>query len=354
MSWNCAAITNGMTFYSDGTITPCCMIDHSYRKPISQAFDQPFADLVTGEPPSVCSKCHDAEAAGIKSYRQFFNQSAHDGKGLQFVDIRNFNLCNAKCRTCGPYNSSQWAYELDHAIPIVRSDLSNYKKLILNPDLQLIYYTGGEPFINNEHWSFLDELIATNLSKQVTLRYNTNLSTLKYKDRDIVQIWQNFNKIEITVSIDAVGEKFNYIRSGLDWNIVDQNLKKLLRIPNVSITIGTTVSILNLWFISELLDYYHGICRVQLTDLHHPDYLSLSAVPTELQNLAMQHLDDIMTKYQDKNKIKFYQQQILNNDKQTLFVETLNHVLLLDHIRGEKLFDLLPFEQVAKAKVFYE
>jgi molybdenum cofactor biosynthesis enzyme MoaA len=353
-SWHCAAITNGVTFYSNGTIAPCCLIDHTYRKPISAITQTPFEDLANGTPPEVCHQCHTNEARGISSYRQSFNKQDNGKPGFQFVDIRNFNLCNAKCRTCGPYNSSQWAQEMGHVYPMVKEDLSSYKDLILTDSLQTLYYTGGEPFINGEHWEFLELLVARGLSKNVRLQYNTNLSTLKYKDKSIIDIWKNFNSINITASVDAIGEKFNYLRSGLDWEVANKNLDLLLNQPAVKVNIGTTVSILNLWFIEELLDYFHGKCVVNLTDLNYPDYLALSAVPDELKDLALEHLDKISKKYHNKNKIEYYRDQIINNCNQHLFTDTLNHVLLLDRMRKENLFDFLPFFEHAKSRIFYE
>jgi organic radical activating enzyme len=273
---------------------------------------------------------------------------------IVFIDIRNFNLCNAKCRTCGPYNSSQWAQELEHSQTLIKEDLSAYKDIILTDSLQNLYYTGGEPFINGEHWEFLELLIDRGLSNNVSLQYNTNLSTLKYKDKDIIDTWKKFKSVTIVASIDAIGKKFNYLRSGLDWEMVNNNLNKLLELPSVNVSIGTTVSILNLWFIEELLDYFHGKCVINLTDLHYPDYLSLSVIPDDLKELALAHLDKIATKYHDKNKIKYYRDHVINNCKQHLFTETLNHILLLDHMRQENLFDCLPFAQHARSRIFYE
>jgi len=354
MTWSCAAITNGVTFYSDKTIAPCCLIDHTYRKPLAELANNPFSDINTGVPPAVCHRCHTAESQQIPSYREHFNKSKTVKPGIQFVDIRNSNLCNAKCRMCGPHNSSQWAHELGHDKSVTKTNILPYKSLIVSDSLQSIYYTGGEPFINAEHWVLLEELVATGRSKNISLRYNSNLGTLKYKDKNIVDIWKNFKSVVVMASIDAVGEKFNYLRSGLDFDTVDQNLKFLNRIPTVKTIVTPTVSILNIWFLAELLEYYQGVSTVTLTDLDYPDFLSLSVIPDELQTLALEHLDKIESIYKNANKINFYRQQVQNNHNQHLFRETLNHVLLLDNIRKENLFKFLPFKQAAQQLVFYQ
>lgn len=351
MVWSCGAITNGVTFYQNNTIAPCCVIDHTYRKPASEIHNQPFADINTGVAPSVCQRCHRAESLGIQSSRQYYNSLISDLPGIQFVDIRNTNVCNAKCRTCGPYNSNQWANELGLTQPIVKSDIQTHHDLIVTPSLRHIYYTGGEPFINPEHWALLEQLIKLDYSKNISLRYNSNLGTLKFKDKDILDLWKNFRSVSVMASIDAVGNKFNFLRSGLDFDTVDANFKKLVAHKHVQTQITATVSILNIWFISELIDYYQSTCLVTLTDLHYPDFLSLTAMPDELQDLALKHLDSIEQRYHDKNKIKYYRDQILNNHNKHLFRDTVAHTLLLDSIRQEKLFDCLPFQTVAQKLV---
>jgi molybdenum cofactor biosynthesis enzyme MoaA len=355
MNWTCAAIDHGVTFYQNGTIAPCCLIDYSYRKDVKDIGNDPFADIRTGSAPSVCNKCVDAETRGDNSYRQQFNSMKTDASGYQFIDIRNSNLCNIKCRTCCPDNSSQWALELGHSIPIKQQDILSYGDYILTPTVRSIYYTGGEPFINAEHWGILEKLIKLGYSKNIILMYNSNLTTLKFKQVNILDLWKEFKSVSVMASIDAVGEKFNIIRSGADWQDVVGNLLKLKTYQqstnNLSLTVATTVSILNIWFIDELLEYFKDF-NVNLTDLYFPDYLSLSAIPDSLKDQALACVDRIEKLYFDKNKIKFMRSQIKNNFKKGLFKDTLLHTLVLDKIRNEKLFELLPFKQEAITEAF--
>ena len=350
MTWTCAAIDHGITFYQNGTIAPCWAIDHTYRKPIANTNNDPFADLRTGSPPDVCQVCHKAEHHQIKSLRQQFNSQQSSNPGYQFIDIRNSNFCNYKCRSCYPGNSSQWAQELGHKIIIVNQELATVKETIVSPTITSVHYTGGEPFINKEFWELLQELVDNNYSNNISLSLNTNLSTLKYKNIDIFNLFKCFKNVNITCSIDAVGEKFNYIRSGGDWKTVEQNLYLLkdytTKHNNLHITIGCTVSILNIWFIEELLDTFNDF-NVELTNLNHPAQLSLTTVPDSLKSQALECIDRIATKYKNKNKCEFFKSQVIDNSTQYLFKDTVIHTLLLDKVRDEKLFDLLPFKQAA-------
>ena len=63
MSWNCAAIDHGVTFYQNGKIAPCCFIDYNYRKDISELGNDPFFDLRKEDdvPPPQCNNCTNLE-----------------------------------------------------------------------------------------------------------------------------------------------------------------------------------------------------------------------------------------------------------------------------------------------------
>lgn len=354
MSWSCAAIDHGVTFYSNGNISPCCLIDASYSKHITQFGPNAFDDLNTGQAPDVCKKCTDIEQHNGISARMQYNAKKTSAAGIQFVDFRNFNLCNAKCRTCGPYNSSQWAKELNQFPVVVKQDLSGHMSKVITSSLNDVYYTGGEPFINADHWTNLEEMIQQGYSKNISLRYNSNLTTLKFKNKDILDLWKNFKSVSINASVDAVGKEFELLRAGCSWDEVSSNINTLLEYKNLSLQIATTVSLLSIWFIPDVLDYFDAKVPVKLSNLYHPDFLSLSALPDSIRPQALQTLGKIEQRYQDKNYINMTRKMIEQNVNQYLFKDTLNHILMLDKVRNENLFDLLPFKQAAMERIFYE
>jgi len=348
-NWSCAAIDHGVTVFPTGKIGPCCRISADYLKPLSELSNsERFADLKTPEPPDACRACIDDEYRGMTSYRTMFNSLATTQSGLQFVDIRNTNLCNLKCRYCGPHFSSQWARELQHAIPIVSAVID--KKLLITDSLHWMYFTGGEPLINGEHWDLLEELIATDQAQRITLVYNTNLTTLKYKDRSIVDIWAHFKKVDIKCSIDAVGQTFEYIRSGAEWNKVNDNIDILQKLP-VNIVLSPVISVLNIWNIGELCEYAR-LKKIKITPivLSGPDYLALDVIPDQLKQQALTAAKPLK-QHIDGNTYNRIIELIENNQNQCLFKHTISHILLLDNLRNEKLFDLLPFRDIAQTEI---
>ena len=65
-------------------------------------------------------------------------------------------------------------------------------------------------------------------------------------------------------------------------------------------------------------------------------------LPSDIKNKVL----TLVVNYQRLQKIN-QERKIENNVNQCLFAHTMTHTLLLDNNRGEKLFDLLPFNSIA-------
>lgn len=352
MTWKCGAIDHGVTIFPNGQIGPCCQIKADYLKPIQDIVKlDRFADLKTETPPAACAKCVSDEYQNIPSYRQKFNQLLTDRPGLQFVDIRNTNVCNLKCRYCGPHFSNRWAEELNIDQPNKYTDYQQYNDILLTEDLQWIYFTGGEPLINPEHWALLEKLVELDYAKNIFLQYNTNLTTIKFKDVDILDLWKKFKKVVVFVSVDTTGAVSDQIRSGSNWDKISKNIETLQNFSrhssHIEMKLSPVLSILNLWSIKGLFEYaVEKSIPVDVIVLNGPDYLALDVVPDELKPLALETLTQIKP-YLSKSKFEYTKHLIENNINQCLFNHTVQHVLLLDKLRNENLFDHLPFKQLA-------
>ena len=348
MAWNCAAIDHGVTVYPNGKIGPCCRIKADYLKPISKLADpNRFADLKTDYPPSACESCISAEDKNISSPRHFFNNSKTSAPGLQFVDIRNTNLCNLKCRYCGPHFSSQWAKELGSHQPVVSQDLTDWKSTLITESLHWMYFTGGEPIIGSDHWNILKELVDNGQSSNIKLQYNSNLTVLRYKDVDIQYLWKKFKSVTIYGSIDAVGQPLEYIRSGASWQEIDQNIQLLKEFDNITLILAPVINILNFWFLPELIEYAsQQKLSIAPIVLQGPDYLALNVIPDQLKSQALDIFEKIKNNF-SSSVAALMKSMIDNNDNQVLFAHTMNHVLILDAHRQEKLYQLLPFKDIA-------
>jgi sulfatase maturation enzyme AslB (radical SAM superfamily) len=127
--------------------------------------------------------------------------------------------------------------------------------------------------------------------------YNTNLTTIKYKDKNIIDIWRQFKSVKIQCSIDAVGQPLEYIRSGTSWEKIKSNIDQLVSASqnsNITMNFSLVLSILNIWFVDTLYDYASmNNIPVDLIILSGPDYLALDVMPGQLKTVALDKINQL-------------------------------------------------------------
>jgi len=361
MDLKCAAIDHGICFFPNEKIAPCTKIDYSYHKDQTELFNHeqhPWDDLnkiiaETNQLPSVCRACIDDEHYNIPSYRQGFNLLNDNNTGWKFLDIRQSNVCNLACRMCDSRFSNTWGKIVNQDNVTTSIDIkSNLLELDLS-NLIEIYFAGGEPMLNLEHWKLLEKLIAQGNSKDITLRYSTNLTTLKYKNTHIFDLWKHFKQVCLSLSIDGIGPVNDNVRSRSKWSTVESNLNELIdsKLPNLNLTMVCTVSILNVWFLNEIIDFSASKkISISFVPIEGPDFLSCSVVPTDLKPQLL----SIIKKTQSNNNVNQtiraqlnkIEDQIVRNYNESLFIHTIAHILLLDKLNNENMFDLLPIKDI--------
>lgn len=180
-----------------------------------------------------------------KRYKKFYLEALEktDPYGTTTMPMRSFdyrfnNICNYKCRHCDWFASSAIEHEEDaHGIEHVgyvdsdiRPDLTNFDKDLRQEHLlkemqaaadagvlDYIQWVGGEPLFHEVHWDFMNHLIQNCDYEDIYMSYITNLSILKFKGYDFVEIINKFNMVYVHASIESGGITAEYIRTGLNW-----------------------------------------------------------------------------------------------------------------------------------------
>jgi hypothetical protein len=269
--------------------------------------------MLEDKPVPECTRCYEIEENGGRSLRVDHNitfehhmdileETNPDGSldrlNMPYVDFRFSNFCNLRCRTCGPDLSSKWA--ADHA-KLNPSTAAKYEKVIkpeinptifwdqideIFPTIERIYFAGGEPLIMEEHYRLLDMLIE-NGRTDVVLLYNTNFTSLKYKDKKIVDYWKQFENVTVCASLDSWGSRAEYMRKDLRWDIVEQNFREVQEhCPHVRLDIGLTLSIFNFATLVEYYDYmvdnkFIHADGLNINILTNPVWYKPSCIPIE-------------------------------------------------------------------------
>jgi sulfatase maturation enzyme AslB (radical SAM superfamily) len=270
-------------------------------------------DMLADKKNDICNFCYKHEEAGPHSFRNYSKE--HFGKHfdktvpttledgtvpdfkMHYFDIRFSNICNFKCRTCGSEFSSQWGAEMranhdpKHPIVIHADEKGNLLREVLEQveHIDLAYFAGGEPTLTEEHYIMLEEMIRKGRT-DITLRYNTNASNIKFKDYDLLDMWKHFKKIELSCSIDHYGERAEWLRHGTDWGVVESNLLKFRELDYVSFQMNTVFSIFNYSTIGEFYQYLKDKNIIRREDWYHslylavhPSYYSGKSLPKELK-----------------------------------------------------------------------
>lgn len=313
----CGAFDSGLTIHPDGKTTPCCQFDIELAKNINEIdWKDPWKDLRNGEG---CGACQGPGPVYKDAYNPYINKQF----AVRWLDVRNNNLCNMECIICNSYYSSKWASRLGHDEKFVSTnidvDLGNVRR---------IYFAGGEPFLNKQHWEILKNIKDPS---QCDLIYSSNLTIIK----GIEDHWPKFNHILVNASLDGVGEFGEQIRPGLNWQRWQNNLDQVLKYENVTVEIACTVNLANIWHLHEVKKFAdEKNISVRFYKMDHPNYLCISSLPEELKK---------QIKYIPNDEI----QELLNQNQEHLFKHAIANILLGDRLRGTNLWNHLPFEQWA-------
>ena len=311
-----------------GTVRPCCLAEDELVDNAGNKFDlstAKFAGIQTsnnmqslrqefldGKQPQTCRKCWREERAGRVSKRMHtLDRLKHmlaaettwttEAKPLRFLDLKLGNICNLKCRICGSWSSSTFATEELQHLSKDEDRRSNHHYHMLkqgawpreNPtfwneiaqvstDIQYIEFTGGEPFMIQEHFDLLQGLVDRGLAGGIEIHYNTNGTQWP---ESAAEIWQHFRHVEIAFSIDDVGPRFEYQRSGAEWALVEANLARFKQLrqhyTNISLQVCSTVNVFNVWYLPELAAWNssQGFDYVYWNMMHEAYYFSIATLP---------------------------------------------------------------------------
>jgi len=108
---------------------------------------------------------------------------------------------------------------------------------------------GGEPFYTNVWEKVWDRLIEKGYSKNIDLTMSTN-GTI-FKEKLLHKLAKNFKTVGIALSIDGIGDMFEYLRKNGDWNKVKDNLimfynfHKIANYSNIYLNYTFTISWIN-------------------------------------------------------------------------------------------------------------
>jgi organic radical activating enzyme len=265
--------------------------------------------MLRNERPAECQYCWNMEDLGKLSDRHYrsgepwaavdFDRIA-SSTGLEddvvpsYVEVNFNNVCNLACSYCSPQFSSSWQQEVDRLGGYPTSTVHNHpdhftgdRRVIpvrehnpyveafwswwpeLYPQLQHFRMTGGEPLLDRNTYRVFDYVLdhpKPDLHLNVTSNFSVDeKSWQRYLDY-VKRLCQqgNLEHFMQYVSLDAWGTQAEYIRYGLDFDLLWDRVNQFLtEVPNYSSL--TFIVTMNNLSVTSLAELFAGILGLRKT-----------------------------------------------------------------------------------------
>jgi pyruvate-formate lyase-activating enzyme len=199
----------------------------------------------------------------------------------EYVEISFGNECNFKCGYCHPKASSRFYNEIKMYGPVTsvknhRCDIDwmdLYEREEKNPyvdawwrwwpemrsTLSILRITGGEPLMHVSTWKLFQSLRDEPMS-HLELNVNSNLGVkpaLVNKMIDHINYLtdnDSIRRFKLYTSIDTWGPRAEYIRTGLDLSVWEQNFDRYLKLTGQPVSFMITFNILSVTTFKALLE----------------------------------------------------------------------------------------------------
>ena len=394
--------------HPNGEVKGCCVYKGQYgnlkNNTLKEIFNnqttkQVRLDMLQGKPVKNCNFCNRDRELKIDAFNQQMNRryfsadntsvstrdireivastkpdGSVDTHKLYYIDARFNNLCNFTCRTCFHEYSTGWVATINKIKNVVDEVNENgkYQNNFDIPDsyfgakytfagkteedtinqilphlpyVESIYFAGGEPMMQIEHYLILEELVKLGRS-DCKIRYNTNYSRLNLQGKDAINLWKNFNQVEIDASLDASYEKAELWREGTVWSDVVDNANRVKKeAPHVKLGITCSVGWPNVYSAIDLhkewteLQYISSIDNFTVNYVYGPEEYSLNNIPfwkkQQVTKKILEHIEWIKTHTSNGRAIGTWENclTIMNqhSEQKEAFLNQVNYKNLLNN-----------------------
>ena len=367
-------------FYKDpdGSTKICCVTSTSIKNKQNNNIEEVLNSnehkiirkrMLEDKPISNCVSCIQREKYG-NSLRQQYNSGLLNEKYEKYIlentnldgslkkicvenlDIRFSNKCNFKCRMCGSLFSTTWDKEnrpndqIEETISIDNIEEWFYTNLEYLKGIKFLYFAGGEPLIQDQHYEFLELCIINKLDPDIF--YQSNGSVLKYKEWNIFDLWKNFSDVNYCLSLDGLGNMGKFIRSGFKEKVILENIRKIKESKFASISINIAIQAYNVFYLIELLDEifeknivdkFEDILFALVIDA---EYYQCKTLPKELKIIA---INKIKNSIYYKNYYETLEPIIKNLEEEAdpqLWIDLCDYTLQINKKRNTYMSDYFP------------
>lgn len=349
----CRNISNSYRFNrnnkSELYYQPCCWVPNNYLITDKQS----LIDAQTNMAPEIfknvkanCDECFkrertDYRISGRQEALNYIPADAIDGDPY-VLEFQLDTNCNAACSICGPQFSSLWQKQLN-IVPIKDATFKELHHQIINlisfDNVKQIKFFGGEPLLTDSHLTILEQVPNP---AECEIMYSTNGSI--FPNEKVLAVWRKFKKVKLSFSIDAIKDRFEYIRWPLKWSRVESNLINVAQtLSTIEVRLHCTVNPMNVLYVNELEQWIHDVQKTHNINIIHTfspcfGVWGIDAVPPGLtEKISDQYPADhpvikmLSAFKQVDEKYKYLLEDMINLDQsrnlnwRTTFPDTINY-----------------------------
>jgi len=309
----CAAPWRGLHINPRGDVKTCCAGDPNMLGNLNdQTIEQVLHGTVMqeirqsirqGQPHAYCYNCVQAERYG-RSERDWHNSVSpefdpHTALDNEYqptlIDVRWNTTCNLSCNYCGDKCSSKWA-ALKH-IPFKSGARPYYEQVCdyleqHQEHIREVALVGGEPLLLPENDRLLDVLpndCIVTLITNVNVDFDTNKIFKKLARR---------TRVGWSLSFDNIGPRFEYVRHGGTWDLLQKNLallKPLMESGGHWGGIHAVYNIYNATRLTELTQFARdrGL-TIHWQSLYQPECLDPARLGPGVAAMIRAHIQDLL------------------------------------------------------------
>jgi radical SAM protein with 4Fe4S-binding SPASM domain len=328
----CAAPWRGLHINPRGDVKTCCagnpnMLGNLNSQSIEQVLNSDLmteirASLAQGQAHDYCSNCVRAERFGADSERQWHNNVNpnfdYAAAGDQYhypviVDVRWNTTCNFSCNYCDPSASSKWAQLKQVSF---KSGTRPYYEQVCDfleqhhAHIHEVALVGGEPLLLPENERLLDVIPDTAI---ITLITNLNVDLQNNK---IFRRLAERKRVGWSMSFDNIDKRFEYVRHGGSWTVLQENLKTIQGLMQSQGQWGGVHAVYSIYNATRLVEFRQFVESAGVTvlwqNLFQPEYLDPFLHSPKIAELAAAEIE------------RFYATSIATPAEQQFFDQALS------------------------------
>lgn len=349
---NCLALTNSIFVANEEKpYRPCCWFKTYIDATDATDYKNQLAEM---DLEYNCDYCIQQDKGGTYSYRQQFTNVD------ELIITASFdNICNLKCVTCTPNNSTQilaerfkyedkvdGAYTKKYFTEVVAKQapkkIDFIKTTLANSSFKNLRFDilGGEPLINPAIFEFIDWLAEQPYAKQTSLNITTNGTT--YTDK-LLKYIDSFKTVGVQLSIDGIEDDFEYLRFGSTFEkleeVCDSFHALTEKYDNFHMGCHYTLSWMNCLQFDEFFNWmqtrYPNVSDVYVSKLQTPTHYSIElltlAMRTKVYNEVITHLQKPINDVYEKT-LFLYKEHMLTTAFDDFDVKLFEHGTATLHI----------------------